>query len=74
LQRAFANATLQGYDNAGGGTLQQGATGGDVGGAAAGTLPFTGADLVMLVVGGLVLLALGVAIRRWVSSRSATVA
>jgi hypothetical protein len=69
LQRALANPTVSGYDNAGGGRIQQGAVGDEEVGAL-GALPFTGLDLALLVLGGVVLIALGLVLRRIVAARS----
>jgi hypothetical protein len=43
---------------------------GAVGGAADGTLPFTGLDLIFLFAGGLILLAVGLGLRRVSRARS----
>jgi hypothetical protein len=45
-------------------------SGGTLGAASQGTLPFTGLDLALLVAGGLVLLMVGAGVRRLTRSRA----
>jgi len=66
---ALAWAPLALAQQPGSGLGEGGGVQGAVGGAANGTLPFTGLDVVFLVLGGLVLLAAGLALRA-VSSRT----
>ena len=70
LERASVNATFQGYGGPGAGDVEQGAVEQGGGVAAAGTLPFTGLDLALLVGGGLGLILLGLTLRRVVGTRS----
>lgn len=58
---AFAGPAKQGYG--GGGGVQDQASQGAAG-VAGGSLPFTGLDLALLVIGGLMLLVLGMFLRR----------
>jgi hypothetical protein len=65
---AFAqSAGVEGYGGRGGGGVS-GAGGG--GGSVSGTLPFTGLDLGLFLLGGLMLVATGVALVRLSRSRS----
>ena len=57
---AFAQQPSSGFGEGGG--VQGAVGGGDAAGS--GSLPFTGVDLVFLVVGGLALLAVGAGLRR----------
>jgi hypothetical protein len=61
---AFAqSSSVQGYGGEAGG-VSAGVAGGD-GGSVAGTLPFTGLDLMFLALAGAVVLLLGFALRRF---------
>ena|SRR5215831_3455594 len=78
LQRALKDATVQGYTTPGGGGLtpavkkKAGQEGNQSGTAGVSTpavttsgLPFTGLDLVLITIGGVLLLAFGVGLRRF---------
>lgn len=69
------NAAAQVYGSPAGKTGQVGASQGEVSGggvapAQTGVLPFTGADLALLVAGGLAILGVGIALRRLGKARA----
>lgn len=59
-----------GYLGTAGETQSGVGSGGTLGAASQGTLPFTGLDLALLVAGGLVLLVVGAGVRRLTRSRA----
>jgi hypothetical protein len=66
---AIAGSVQSGYEG-GAGVQNQVSQAGEVqGAAAAGSLPFTGLDLALLVIGGLGLLVIGMVVRRAAAKR-----
>jgi hypothetical protein len=59
-----------GYLGTAGETQSGVGSGGNLGAASQGTLPFTGLDLALLVAGGLMLLLVGASVRRLTRSRA----
>jgi hypothetical protein len=65
---AIAGSVQSGYEG-GAGVQNQVSQAGEVQGTAAGSLPFTGLDLALLVIGGLGLLVIGMVVRRAAAKR-----
>jgi hypothetical protein len=64
LTAFLKDATAQGYPNTGSNVIGNAGVPTDVAGEAAGILPFTGVDLALLVVGAMVLVLIGLGLRR----------
>jgi hypothetical protein len=64
LSAFLQDATSQGYPNTGSNVIGNAGVPTDAAGEAAGILPFTGIDLALLVTGAVVLVLIGLALRR----------
>lgn len=64
LSAFLQDATVQGYPNSGSNVIGNAGVPTNVAGEAAGTLPFTGVDLALLVAGATVLVLIGFGLRR----------